>query len=56
MPKLDYHFLIHPVSSQQHSYGKYYTIPLGFPCLDGRIQTRRNIAGVKKSKRNTSRR
>jgi hypothetical protein len=36
--------------------GDYYTITLWFPCLDGLIQTRGNVARVKKSARNTSRR
>ena len=33
-----------------------YTITLWFPCLDGLIQTRGNVARVKKGARNTSRR
>jgi hypothetical protein len=35
---------------------KYYTITLWFPCLDGLIQTRGNVARVEKNARNTSRR
>ena len=39
-----------------HAWGEDYTITLWFPCLDGLIQTRGNVARVKKSARNTSRR
>jgi hypothetical protein len=39
-----------------HYYIEYYTIILWFPCLGGLIQTRGNVARVKESARNTSRR
>ena len=51
MPKLDYHFLYTLYQASSRSYGKYYTITLWFPCLDGLIQTRGNVARVQKSTR-----
>ena len=35
-----------------HGVNQYYTITLWFPCLDGMIQTRENVARVKKCARN----
>ena len=43
-----------PISARISAF--HYTITLWFPCLDGLIQTRGNVARVKKSARNTSRR
>ena len=46
----------YPGAENSEFYDYYYTITLWFPCLDGLIQTRGNVARVKKSERNTSRR